>query len=51
MFYHALVFKTSCRPCSRIFRVVPEEGFEPPRPKTLVPKTSVSAVPPLGPKY
>lgn len=29
-------------------RMVPEEGFEPPRPKTPVPKTGVSAVPPLG---
>ena len=28
--------------------LVPEEGFEPPRPKTVVPKTTVSAVPPLG---
>lgn len=29
--------------------MVPEEGFEPPHPKTPVPKTGVSAVPPLGP--
>jgi hypothetical protein len=28
--------------------LVPTEGFEPPRPKAVVPKTTVSAVPPRG---